>query len=193
MYTWITTSSGRSSMSFMPGFSTCSSVMVTSSLSSRYAARVASPNGGNREYLIGRNSGLVASVSAGRIIFTLMPRGYNGVLYIAKYSEGLARDSFPLLSRGGESRRGSGGWGGAGQENHLLANTTPSARAKVASQLFLCRAATPPRLRRGSAVRTLGNSPVSLGKTERRTQRRRRDRGAPSMFSSSEVKVVHPT
>src|SRR5437016_1315993 len=36
----------------------------------------------------------------------------------------------------------------------------PSARAKVASQLFLCRAATPPRLRRGAAVRTLGNSPA---------------------------------
>src|SRR5207249_5594829 len=55
----------------------------------------------------------------------------------------------PLLSRGGESRRGSGGWGGAGQTNYLLTTTTPSARAKVASQLFLCRAATPPRLRRG--------------------------------------------
>src|SRR5207253_4617247 len=26
----------------------------------------------------------------------------------------------PLLRRGGESRRGSGGWGGAGQENHSL-------------------------------------------------------------------------
>jgi len=26
----------------------------------------------------------------------------------------------PLLSRGGESRRGSGGWGGAGQQNHSL-------------------------------------------------------------------------
>src|SRR5207244_12824312 len=26
----------------------------------------------------------------------------------------------PLLSRGGESRRGSGGWGGVGQENHSL-------------------------------------------------------------------------
>src|SRR5438132_4844945 len=39
----------------------------------------------------------------------------------------------------------------------------PSARAKVASQLFLCRAATPPRLRRGAAVRTLGNGPVSPG------------------------------
>src|SRR5437763_3631538 len=31
----------------------------------------------------------------------------------------------------------------------LLISTTPSARAKVASQLFLCRAATAPRLRRG--------------------------------------------
>src|SRR5438270_6803137 len=41
----------------------------------------------------------------------------------------------------------------------ILISTTPSARAKVASQLFLCRAATPPRLRRGAAVRTLGNSP----------------------------------
>src|SRR5207253_4095452 len=45
----------------------------------------------------------------------------------------------------------------------ILISTTPSARAKVASQLFLCRAATPPRLRRGAAVRTLGNSPVSPG------------------------------
>src|SRR5438445_11209162 len=53
------------------------------------------------------------------------------------------RPAPPLLSRGGESRRGSGGWGGAGQENHWLANTTPSARAKVvALRLFLCRAAT---------------------------------------------------
>src|SRR5438552_352392 len=59
------------------------------------------------------------------------------------------RSHIPLLSRGGESRRGSGGWGGVGQKDHLLTNTTPSARAKVASQLFLCRAATPPRLRRG--------------------------------------------
>ncbi len=32
----------------------------------------------------------------------------------------------------------------------LLISTTPSARAKVASQFFLCRAATPPRLRRGA-------------------------------------------
>src|SRR6266581_5787113 len=45
----------------------------------------------------------------------------------------------------------------------ILISTTPSARAKVASQLFLCRAATPPRLRRGAYVRTLGNSPVSPG------------------------------
>src|SRR5437870_3868166 len=52
----------------------------------------------------------------------------------------------PLLSRGGESRRGSGGWGGAGQQNRSLDH--PSSRAKVASQLFICRAATPPRLRR---------------------------------------------
>src|SRR5688500_2453600 len=39
------------------------------------------------------------------------------------------------------------GRGGAGQE--ILASTTPSARSKVASQLLLDRAATPPRLRRG--------------------------------------------
>ncbi len=32
----------------------------------------ASPSGGNSEYLIGRKNGLVASVSAGRIIFTFM-------------------------------------------------------------------------------------------------------------------------
>src|SRR5207253_573725 len=31
----------------------------------------------------------------------------------------------------------------------LLISTTPSARAEVASRLFLCRAATPPHLRRG--------------------------------------------
>src|SRR5437660_9588640 len=70
----------------------------------------------------------------------------------------------PLLSRGGESRRArsaspigrslnkSGGWGGVGPEIYPLTNTTPSARAMVASQLFLCRAATPPRLRRGAAI-----------------------------------------
>src|SRR5216110_772017 len=45
----------------------------------------------------------------------------------------------------------------------ILISTTPSARAKVASQLFLCRAATPPRLRTGAAVRTLGNSPLRPG------------------------------
>src|SRR5438093_13201687 len=39
---------------------------------------------------------------------------------------GDARDNkTPLLSRGGESRRGSGGWGGAGQQNIFLTNTTP--------------------------------------------------------------------
>ena len=58
----------------------------------------------------------------------------------------------PLLSRGGESRRGSGGWGGAGQENQLLTNTTPSAPSTVASQHFIEGAATPPRLRRGVCV-----------------------------------------
>src|SRR5438128_10122529 len=45
----------------------------------------------------------------------------------------------------------------------ILISTTPSARAKVASQLFLCRAATPPRLRRGAAVRPLGNRPSRPG------------------------------
>jgi uncharacterized protein len=51
----------------------------------------------------------------------------------------------PLLSRGGVAE----GRGGAGQGIHCLANTTPSARSKVASRLLLDRAATPPRLRRG--------------------------------------------
>jgi hypothetical protein len=46
---------------------------VTSSSGSRYPARVARPRGGNSEYLMGRNSGLVASVRAGRIIVTRMP------------------------------------------------------------------------------------------------------------------------
>src|SRR4030095_14171364 len=41
------------------------------------------------------------------------------------------------------------GRGGAAQEMILLANTTPSARANVASRLFSMRAATPPPLRRG--------------------------------------------
>src|SRR5207247_919235 len=45
----------------------------------------------------------------------------------------------------------------------ILISTTPSARAKVASQLFLCRPASPPRLRMGAAVRTLGNSPLRPG------------------------------
>ncbi len=42
------------------------------------------------------------------------------------------------------------GRGGAGQQNkRSWTNTTPSARHKVASQLFIDRASTPPRLRRG--------------------------------------------
>src|SRR5215471_950689 len=69
MYTWITTRSGRS---FRSSRSTCSSVIVTSSSAARYAARVASPNGGKSAYLIGRKRGLVASVREGRIIFTFM-------------------------------------------------------------------------------------------------------------------------
>ena len=36
------------------------------------AASVASPSGGNSEYLMGRKNGLIASVSAGRIILTFM-------------------------------------------------------------------------------------------------------------------------
>jgi hypothetical protein len=57
----------------------------------------------------------------------------------------------PLLSRGGESRRGSGGWGGDGQRNSLLlTNTTPAAPSAVASQSSIDGAATPPRLRRGT-------------------------------------------
>ena len=53
--------------------------LAASSSSARWAARVARPSGGKREYLIGRKCGLVASVSAGRIILTLIdtppPRG----------------------------------------------------------------------------------------------------------------------
>src|SRR5262245_25890508 len=63
----MTTRSGSSSRSSV---STCSSCKRTSSSSTRYPARVASPSGGNREYLIGRQNGLLASVSAGKIILT---------------------------------------------------------------------------------------------------------------------------
>src|SRR5207253_3561929 len=42
----------------------------------------------------------------------------------------------------------------------LLISTTPSARAKVASLLFLSRAATPPRLRRGVLLSKLQSSPL---------------------------------
>src|SRR5205823_10339031 len=97
----------------------------------------------------------------------------------------------PLLSRGGESRRGSGGWGGAGQTNYLLTTTTPSARAKVASQLFLCRAATPPRLRRGVYWRfhfPIGNR-WSIATFNRATLTRgspRKPRSAFSVYCRSE-------
>src|SRR5437763_11798772 len=56
----------------------------------------------------------------------------------------------PLLSRGGESRRGSGGWGGAGQQNHSLHQHHPSARAKVASQLFSLPRSHPSSAEEGS-------------------------------------------
>jgi len=44
--------------------------MTAWSSGERYAASVARPSGGNNEYLIGRQKGLVASVSAGRMNFT---------------------------------------------------------------------------------------------------------------------------
>src|SRR5579859_7441028 len=72
MYGWMTARSGRSSSS--RSRSTCSSQMRTSSSGRRYPASVASPSGGKSEYLIGRKSGLVASVRAGRIIVTRMLR-----------------------------------------------------------------------------------------------------------------------
>src|SRR5207244_1179662 len=49
---------------------------------------------------------------------------------------------------------------------HLLTSTTPSARAKVASQLFLGRAATPPRPRRGALITAASRRRVP-GKVER--------------------------
>src|ERR1700730_2534521 len=62
----------RSGWSLRSSFSTCSSCREISRSGSRYAARVARPSGGKSEYLIGRQYGLVASVSAGRINFTLL-------------------------------------------------------------------------------------------------------------------------
>jgi hypothetical protein len=43
---------------------------VISESSGRYAANVARPKGGKREYLIGLKKGLLASVKAGKIIIT---------------------------------------------------------------------------------------------------------------------------
>src|SRR6266496_658953 len=65
----MTTRSGSSSRF---NVSTCSSWSVTSLSSFRYAARVAKPRGGKREYLIGLQKGLFASVTAGKIILTFM-------------------------------------------------------------------------------------------------------------------------
>src|SRR5437762_13527509 len=64
----------------------------------------------------------------------------------------------PLLSRGGVDATSSkcceATFDGADgvvlvHKMYWLINTTPSARTKVASRLFLNRAATPPQLRRG--------------------------------------------
>src|SRR5207237_1532231 len=60
----------RSGSSLRSSFSTCSSCREISRSGSKYAARVARPRGGNNEYLIGRQKGLVASVNAGRMSFT---------------------------------------------------------------------------------------------------------------------------
>jgi hypothetical protein len=71
------------------------------------------------------------------------------------------RESFgariPLLSRGGEDATSGKyreasfqGADGVVLVKNPLTSTTPSARAKVASQLFLDRASTPPLLRRGT-------------------------------------------
>jgi len=67
------------------------------------------------------------------------------------------------LNRGGESRRGSGGWGGAGQKINLLTNTTPSAPSTVASQHFIDGAATPPQLRRGARYGAASRLGVDFG------------------------------
>src|SRR5438552_4034101 len=69
----MTARSGRSSS--RSSRRTCSSQIRTSSSGRRYPASVARPSGGNNEYLIGRKNGLVASVSAGRIMVTRMERG----------------------------------------------------------------------------------------------------------------------
>src|SRR3954453_9000023 len=67
----MTTRSGASSN--VSG-STCSSTMIAQSSAERYAASVARPSGGNSEYLMGRQYGSVASVSAGRMNFTVSGR-----------------------------------------------------------------------------------------------------------------------
>ena len=54
--------------------STCSSTISISSSSPQKEASVANPSGGNKEYFIGLQYGLLASSSAGKInlIFTLI-------------------------------------------------------------------------------------------------------------------------
>ena len=63
---------------------------------SRYAARVAKPRGGNSEYLIGRQKGLVASVNAGRMSFT---RLIDGLAFNAGLLSGLPNDYVWLLQK----------------------------------------------------------------------------------------------
>src|SRR6266568_189950 len=77
----MTTRSGTSSTR---NRSTCSSTMTASSSGARYAASVARPSGGNSEYLMGRQYGLVASVRAGRMNLTRSGR-WACCLCIAKY------------------------------------------------------------------------------------------------------------
>src|SRR5215831_17148643 len=80
----MTTRSGSSSS---VNRSTCSSTMTASSSARRYAASVARPSGGKSEYLIGRQNGLVASVSAGRMNLTRSGRriGARDILCIVKH------------------------------------------------------------------------------------------------------------
>src|SRR3990172_5712546 len=100
MYTWNTTRSGESSSSSL---STCSSWIVTSSSASRYPSRVARPSGGNNEYLIGLQKGLLASVRAGRIILTLTIA--PSVRSVPQVSRVMRLYSLSLL-RGGHGRDG---------------------------------------------------------------------------------------
>src|SRR5262245_36973593 len=88
----MTTRSGSSSV--VRGW-TCSSTIVGSSSGRRYAASVARPSGGKSEYLMGRQYGLVASVSAGRM--NLTRSRLTRILCIVKYTRAAARRSGGLF------------------------------------------------------------------------------------------------